>query len=133
MVGTMKRGFTVIELLIVIVVLSVGGWLFFNEKPTINAIQRDASRKVAINAMYYNLEEVFYTQNKYYPQTIDSKTLRAMDAGLFTDPNGVKLGDTGSDYHYDPTGCTTDGKCTGYSLRSSMEREGDFIKTNRAH
>lgn len=129
----MKRGFTVIELLIVIVVLGVGGWLFFNEKATANAIQRDASRKVAINAMYYNLEEVFYAQNKYYPQTIDSKTLRAMDAGLFTDPNGTKLGDTGSDYRYDPTGCTTDGKCTGYSLRSSMEREGDFIKTNRAH
>lgn len=129
----MKRGFTVIELLVIIVVIGVGGWLFFNEKAAANAVQRDAARKVSINAMYYSLEEVYYTTNHYYPQTIDSKTLRAIDPGLFTDPYGVKLGESDSDYHYDPTGCTTDGKCTGYSLRSTMEREGDFIKNNRAH
>ena len=127
----MKRGFTVIELLVVIVVLFVGGWLYFNEKATADATQRDSARKVAINAMYYNLEEVFFPKNNYYPQTIDSKTLRAMDAGLFTDPNGVKLGEAGSNYRYEPTGCTTDGKCSGFTLRSSMEREADFIKKNR--
>ncbi len=127
----MKRGFTVIELFVVIVVLCVGGWLYFNEKSTADATQRDSARKVAINAMYYNLEEVFFPKNNYYPQTIDSKTLRAMDAGLFTDPNGVKLGEADSNYRYEPTGCTTDGKCSGYTLRSSMEREADFIKKSR--
>lgn len=127
----MKRGFTVIELLVIIAVLCVGGWLYVSERSTADATQRDSARKVAINAMYYNLEEVFYPKNNYYPQTIDSKTLRAMDAGLFTDPTGAKLGETDSNYHYDPTGCTTDGKCTGYTLRSTMEREADFIKTNR--
>ncbi len=129
----MKRGFTVIELLVIIVVLGVGGWLFFNEKATANAVQRDSARKVAINAMYYNLEEVYFTEHQYYPTTIDSKTLRAMDPGLFTDPNGIKLGESGSNYRYDPTGCTTDGRCSGYSLRSSMEREADFVKVNQAH
>lgn len=127
----MKRGFTVIELLVIITVIGVGGWLFINEKSTANAVQRDSARKVAINAMYYNLEEVYFTNNKYYPQTIDSKTLRAMDPNLFTDPTGIKLGEADSDYHYDPTGCTTDGRCTGYTLRSKMEREVDFTKTNR--
>ena len=127
----MKRGFTVIELFVVIVVLCVGGWLYFNEKSTADATQRDSARKVAINAMYYNLEEVFFPKNNYYPQTIDSKTLRAMDAGLFTDPNGTKLGEADSNYRYEPTGCTTDGKCSGYTLRSSMEREADFIKKSR--
>ena len=127
----MKRGFTVIELVVIIAALALGGWLFFNEKANAEAVQRDNSRKVAINAMYYNLEEVFYTQNNYYPVAIDSKTLRAMDADLFTDAFGSKLGEGSSNYHYDATGCTTDGKCTGYSLRSTMEREADYIKSNR--
>jgi prepilin-type N-terminal cleavage/methylation domain-containing protein len=130
--ATMKRkGFTVIELLVVIVLLVVGGWLFFNEKARVNAVQRDAARKVAVNAMYYNLEEVFYEKNGYYPSTIDSKTLRAMDPALFVDPDGVKLGESDADYRYDGNECTTDGKCKGYTLRSSMEREADYVKTNR--
>ncbi|MFZ1258785.1 MAG: type II secretion system protein [Candidatus Saccharimonas sp.] len=128
----MKRnGFTVLELVVVIVALSVGAWLFFTEKATVMAVQRDTSRKTAINAMYYNLEEVFYEKNNYYPSAVDSKTLRAMDPSLFTDPNGVKLGDDGSDYRYDGTSCDTDGKCKAYTLRSTMEREGDYVKTNR--
>lgn len=126
-----QRGFTVIELLIVIVILAVGGWLFFSEKARVNAVARDDTRKTAINAMYYNLEEVFYPKNGYYPSTINSKTLRAMDPTLFIDPNGISLGDTGSDYRYDATGCSTDSRCTGYSLRAVMEREADFVKTNR--
>jgi prepilin-type N-terminal cleavage/methylation domain-containing protein len=126
-----QKGFTVIEILVVIVLLAVGGWLFFTEKAQVNAVQRDAARKVAINAMYYNLEEVFYEKNNYYPVTIDSKTLRAMDPALFVDPEGNKLGTGESDYRYDATECTTEGKCKGYTLRSSMEREDDYIKSNR--
>jgi type II secretory pathway pseudopilin PulG len=129
----MKRadGFTVLELLVVILVLTVGGWLFFNEKARVDAVQRDSQRKQAINAMYYNLEEVYYEKNGYYPASIDSKILRAMDPGLFSDPNGIKLGLAGSDYRYSGTGCTTDNHCTGYELRALTEREADFVKTNR--
>lgn len=128
-----QRGFTVIELLVVLVILIVGAWLFFSEQDNVNAVQRDSARKVAINAMYYNLEEVYYPQHNYYPQHIDSKTLRAMDPALFTDPTGIALGESDSDYRYDATGCTTDGHCTGYTLRSIMERESDYTKTNRSH
>lgn len=126
-------GFTVIELLVIIVVVAVGTWLFFNEKATVEGIQRDSQRKIAINAMYYSLEEVFYDKNHYYPQTIDSKTLRSVDPVLFSDPNGIALGTNGSDYRYETTGCTTDGHCTGYTLQSSMERESAYVKTNRSH
>ncbi len=126
-----RRGFTVIELLVVIVLLAVGSWLFFSEKSRVDAVQRDAARKIAVNAMYYNLEEVFFEKNSYYPATIDSKTLRAMDPVLFNDPQGVKLGSGASDYRYDGTECSTDGKCKGYSLRSHLERESDYVKTNR--
>ena len=59
----MKRnGFTVIELLVVIAVLGVGCWLFFSEKMKLDAVQRDNQRKVAINAMYYSLEEYYYAK-----------------------------------------------------------------------
>lgn len=126
-----SRGFTVIELLVSLVLLGVGGWLFFTEKATVNAMQRDTARKVAINAMYYNLEEVYYQQHSAYPASIDSKALRAMDAALFTDPKGNKLGESGSDYRYEGIGCSTDGVCKSYTLTSSMERESDYIKTGR--
>lgn len=126
-----QRGFTVIELIVLIAVLGVGAWLFFSERATVNAVGRDVVRKTAINAMYYNLEEVYFEANEYYPQSIDSKTLRAMDPDLFTDPNGVKLGEADSDYRYEPVDCTTDGKCKSYNLRSIMERENDYVKTGR--
>jgi len=128
-----QRGFTVIELLVVLVILIIGAWLFFSEQDNVNAVQRDSARKVAINAMYYNLEEVYYPQHSYYPEHIDSKTLRAIDPALFTDPTGIALGEFDSDYRYDATGCSTDGHCTGYTLRSIMERESDYTKTNRSH
>lgn len=130
----MKRnGFTVVELLVVIAVLGVGCWLFFSEKMKLDAVQRDNQRKVAINAMYYSLEEYYYAKFGYYPQTIDSKTLRTVDPELFTDPTGIKFGKSGADYSYNSTGCSTDGKCTGYTLLSTMEREGDYRKQNREH
>jgi prepilin-type N-terminal cleavage/methylation domain-containing protein len=129
---TMKhsKGFTVIELILVIIIVGVTATLLFIQKNNLAAIGRDADRKIAINAMYYNLEEVFFEKNGYYPSTIDSKTLRAMDPALFTDPYGVKLGEQGSDYRYEPTGCDNT-KCTGYSLRSTLEKEDDYVKTNR--
>lgn len=129
---TMKRskGFTVIELVVIIIIIGATATLLFMQKNNFGAARRDADRKIAINAMYYNLEEVFFEKNSYYPSTIDSKTLRAMDPALFTDPHGVKLGDKNSDYRYEPTGCDNT-KCTGYSLRASLEKEADYVKTNR--
>ncbi len=127
----MKRsnGFTVIELIIVIVFLGLASILLLYQKANLQASERDENRKVAINAMYYDLEQVFYKKNGYYPETIDSKNLTAMDPALFTDPNGVKLGDSGSDYQYDSKDCQNS-QCKGYTLRSHMEKEADYVKTN---
>lgn len=129
----MKRsqGFTIIELLIVLLLVGVGLALFVTQKANIDASARDNQRKTAINAMYYNLEEVFYTQNNHYPESIDSKTLRAMDPDLFTDPSGQKLGETFSSYHYEGTNCNSDGQCKHYKLSADLEREAEYIKTSR--
>lgn len=125
-----QRGFTVIELLVVIVVLAAVGWLFWQQKNQVESAARDDKRRTAINAMYYSLEDVFYAKNKYYPGTISAKNLTSMDKALFTDPDGVALGTSESDYRYEPTGCSG-GKCKGYTLRALMENEADFVKTSR--
>lgn len=128
----MKRasGFTVIELLIVTAFLAFAAVLFFVQKNNLEVASKDAQRKTAINAMYYDLEEVFYAKNQYYPESINKDNLTAMDPALLTDPNGVTIGKANSDYRYEPTNCTS-GKCKSYTLRSSLENEADYVKTSR--
>lgn len=128
----MKRshGFTVIEIIVVILFLSVATTLLLIQKNNLSASQRDDQRKTAINAMYYNLEEVYFEKNGYYPAKIDSKTLRAMDPALFTDPNGVKLNEQDSNYRYAGNNCSND-QCKGYVLEAELEKEATYTKKNR--
>lgn len=130
----MKRsqGFTVIEIIAVIAFLGVASVLLLIQKANLEATNRDDTRKVATNAMYYNLEEVYYEANGYYPSKIDSKTLRAMDPALFTDPDGVKLNETGSTYHYEGLNCDNT-KCKSYKLTADLEKEAKYVKTSRNH
>lgn len=125
-----QRGFTVIELVSLITVLSILGILFWTQKTDADRIARDDKRRTAINAMYYNLEDVFFVKNKYYPKSINSKNLTAMDKELFKDPDGIALGEEGSSYRYEATNCTDD-KCRGYTLRADLEREADYVKEDR--
>ncbi len=125
-----QRGFTVIELLVAVVVLVVVGVVFWQQKSNIQSIARDDKRRAAINAMYYDLEDVFYAKNHYYPKTISANNLTAMDKDLFKDPNGTMLGKSGSDYQYNPVNCSGD-QCKGYTLRATMENEADFVKTSK--
>lgn len=125
------KGFTVIEVLVVLTFLIVGGGIFVTQKAQIEATGRDSQRKTAINAMYYSLEEDFYAKEGHYPQTIDSKTLRAVDPVLFYDPDGKKPDQPQGDYHYNGRDCSLDGKCKSYVLHSDMEREASYQKTSR--
>ena len=125
-----KSGFTILELVIVSLFASLALVLFFVQKSNMDAMKRDEDRKIAINAMYYALEEGFYTQNKYYPETISESNLTVMDPALFTDPNGVNLGQEGSNYTYTPANCE-DGKCKEYTLRAELEKEEAYIKKSR--
>lgn len=128
----MKRtaGFTVIEIVVAIVFVGTAALLFLLQKANLEASNRDTDRKTAINAMYYNLEEVFYEKNGHYPLKIDSKILRAMDPALFTDPMGVKMNEEGSEYRYEGLSCSND-ICKAYKLSSTMEKEAEYVKTNR--
>ena len=125
-----KKGFTIPELVIVIVFASLLLILFFVQKANMDAMKRDEKRKEAVNAMYYALEEGFFAQNGYYPEMISEENLKVMDPQLFTDPMGVNLGTEGSSYHYDAANCS-DGRCKEYTLRATLEKEEDYIKKNR--
>lgn len=125
-----QRGFTVIELIVVIALFSCATAVGFIQFSNLQSIHRDDQRRTAINAMYYNLEDIFYAKNSFYPETITATNLTGVDEKLFVDPNDVKIGNGSSDYRYEPTDCV-DAKCKGYELRALMEKEEDFIKKSK--
>ena len=125
-----SSGFTVIELIVVIVILAATAFLFITQKNALESAGRDDQRKTAINAIHYSLEEVYFAQNESYPRTVSADILPSVDPALFTDPNGVTIGSANSSYRYEATNCSDDG-CAAYTLRTTLENEADFVKTNR--
>ena len=125
-----KHGFTVLEIIIVAVFASLLLILFFVQKANIDAMERDEDRKTAINAMYYALEESFYKEHSYYPETISEDNIKVIDPALWTDPFGFNLGDSFSSYSYEPANCN-EGKCKEYILKAELEKEDAYIKSNR--
>ena len=126
----MKRGFTVLEIIIVAAFAGLLFLLFFLQKSNIDAFERDQDRKTAINAMYYALEESFYAEHKYYPEFISEDNIKVIDPALWTDPDGHNLGDPASSYSYEAANCK-DGKCKEYTLKAKLEKEDTYIKNNR--
>ena len=94
-------------------------------------MQRDEDRKIAINAMYYALEEDFYKDHGYYPSEISEENIPAIDPSLWTDPTGFNLGDQFSSYSYEPADCDNNNHCKKYILKTELEKEDAYIKTNR--
>lgn len=125
-----KKGFTVFEIIVVAVFAGLVLLFFFLQQQNVDAMNRDEQRKTAINAMYYALEESFYPQNGYYPEQISEENIAVIDPALWTDPNGINLGEIGSNYHYEPANCDQ-GKCKEYALKAELERENTYVKYNR--
>lgn len=125
-----KQGFTILEILIVGVFATLILVFFFIQKANIDAMNRDEDRKIAINAMYYALEESFFKDHNYYPEKISEDNIKVIDPALWTDPLGFNLGDPNGSYFYEPANCK-DGKCKEYTLKAILEKEGEFIKRNR--
>lgn len=125
-----SRGFTIIEIIFAIIILVFASTVFFIQKSNIETAARDDRRKTAINAFYYSLEEVYVKTNGSYPRTLNETTLPSVDPTLFKDADGVKIGETSSEYRYEPTNCNGDA-CASYTLRADLENEADFVKTQR--
>lgn len=140
-----RAGFTVIELIIVIIVLLGSGGLFLYQKNHIQAAARDDRRKADINTLYHNLEKVYYAQNNSYPKELNEKTLSAVQPDTFKDPNGTRVNETEQtgkplelattqpDYRYEPKECNLEtGECKSYELRASLETEAQYVKKSAA-
>jgi len=124
-----ESGFTVIELVVFFVILVVLGAFFWIQKADLESSFDDQQRKTAINAIYYNLKEVFYPQNGHYPSQIDESKLKAIDPELFFDPYGLTFGETDSDYFYEGLNCDNEGRCQDFRLSSEMEKEAKYVRT----
>ncbi len=125
-----SNGFTVIELVFIIIIAAAASIIFFVQKNNIQTVAEDDTKKTAINSIYYGLEEVYYKQNGYYPQTVDSTILPSVDPALFTDPSGITIGSAGSSYQYSPINCLNN-QCKSYTLKAALAKEADYIKTSR--
>lgn len=123
-------GFTVVEFLVAIVFIGIVGTVAFGQKQSLEAVHRDQTRKIAINAIHYNLEEVVKPALGSYPRILKTNQLKAMDPTLLDDPSGNRIATIHSDYRYEPTGCNGGDTCSGYVLRAELEHESDFIKSS---
>ena len=138
-----QAGFTIIELLIVIIVIGILATLVIT---TFSGIQRNArnrAREADINAIHSQLE-YYYGQNSKYPTLANlndpawrTANLKGLDSEALKDPQGTNDTVVGSpaaaaySYEVTPTGCNNAGTdCTGYTLIATYEGEGTFVKNS---
>jgi len=125
-----QSGFTVLELIIAMVLLVLAGTVFYIQERDLEVAKLDSDRKTAINAIYYNLEDIFYAANKFYPEVLTDDQLKGLDPNLLKDPAGLAVGEYGSNYRYEPKDCI-DQKCKSYTITADLEHEADYSKASR--
>lgn len=126
-----EKGFTVIELIVFIVILSVLAVFFILQKLDLDSTYADQHRKVAINAMYYSLTDVYHAEHGYYPSEIQEDTLKAIDPELLTDIMGVPIYESESEYKYEGLNCNGSGQCEQFKLTAQLEKESDFARESQ--
>lgn len=126
-----KKGFTIVEVMIVGAFAALLVIIFFLQKANVDAMTRDDARKTSINAMYYALEEYYYPKYGYYPTEISEDNLPVMDPQLFTDPFGANIGTEVSTFTYEPANCNSANQCKEFTLRANLEKEDSYIKRSR--
>jgi prepilin-type N-terminal cleavage/methylation domain-containing protein len=145
-----QSGFTIVELLIVIVVIGILAALVLNTFQGVQARARDTERKTDINSISTQLE-AYYADYGYYPDgtaatacddgtasnvacTLNPRlTDRGLDDDALVSPNsnGIVVDTTAAtdptpgttlNYFYDPEGCTAN-HCTDFELYADMEAD----------
>ncbi len=137
-----QSGFTIVELLIVIVVIGILAALVVTTFSGIQKKARDTERETDIKALHGQVE-AYFAQNGKYPTLANlqdnawiGENLKGLDVESAHDPKGADgnniSGSAGANqygYAVTPTGCNnTDTECTGYTLTATKEGDGTFVK-----
>lgn len=152
-----KKGFTIVELLIVIVVIGILATLVIVTFTGIQQKGRNSQRQTDINAIDSHVE-AFYAQHGFYPTLADLQDtapsgfvptfMKGLDPEALRDPKQASTGTIGatagaSQYSYvaTGTGCTNttdttitsgepvDNGCSAFTLTAEMEGGGaDYVK-----
>lgn len=148
-----RGGFTIVELLIVIVVIGILATLVIVTFTGIQQKGRNSQRQTDINAVDSHVE-AFYAQYGFYPTQADLATatfvstyMKGLDPEALRDPKqpaGGTIGTTASATQYSyvatGTGCTNgtattitagspvDNGCTGFTLTAQQEGGSDYVK-----
>lgn len=141
-----QKGFTIVELLIVIVVIGILAALVITTFTGIQKKARDTERTTDIKAMHGQVE-AYYAQNGNYPtlahmndSTWRGTNMKGLDAEALKDPKGAAQTLVGAaaanaySYAVGPADCvdgTDSGTgCATYTLTATLEGGGTFAKSN---
>lgn len=139
------QGFTTIELLLILVIISILAVLIFTTRAGVQQEERNNERQTDIKELRDGLEG-YFTAFNHYPTLKDlndytwrSTHLKALEPGVFRDPSGksdmfIDKPQAGA-YTYSVTSasglpCDAQNPCTQYTLTATLEGGGTFTKNN---
>ena len=141
-----QQGFTIVELLIVIVVIGILAALVITTFTGIQQKARNTERNTDIKALHGQIE-AYYAQNGRYPtlanlndSTWRTANVKGLDGEALKDPKGsastLAAAAAANTYSYavtasDATACDNSTKdCAQYTLTATLEGGGTFTKSN---
>lgn len=144
-INKQESGFTIVELLIVIVVIGILAALVLNTFQGVQARARDTERTTDVNALHTQYEVYFNDEGFYPTHAVASVAANfpGLDDEAVNDPNGNGLqngavpaaGSTDFRYYFQaaPAGCDNGagGDCTSYTLGVVREADGtQYLKNS---
>lgn len=148
MISLKKResGFTIVELLIVIVVIGILAALVITTYSGIQAKARNSKRQTDVQSVQTQLE-AYFAQAGHYPSLTDMNTtswldtnMKSLDKTALQDPQGssqtLASSPAAKVYSYAVTNsagtsCESDDTtCAQYTLTATLEGGGTYVKSN---